>query len=151
MKIVALQHGPVNLEGRAKILEFEAAIARLPQQQLALRHFFVDGLYVREITIPAGCALVGYIHMQPCVTTVAKGIIAIFDGAGEPVVLQAPHTMACPPGSKKAGYALADTVWLDAYVNPDNETDIPTLEARLTADTHEQYLARAALRLKGAP
>ena len=55
--------------------------------------------------------------------------------------------MACKPGTKKAGYALADTVWSDAYVNPDNERDIETLERRLTADTHADYLLRSGLKV----
>ena len=134
---------PAAPAGRAKIVRFERELAKLPQVEFELQHFFVDGLYVRQIFIPAGVALVGYIHMQPCITSVLQGCIVIAGGE-RPVTLKAPYTCTCPAGSKKAGYALQDTVWQDAYLNPDNERDIAKLEARLTADTHEEYVARIA-------
>lgn len=138
--------------GRSRIVRFEQELAKLPQVEFKVRHFFVDGLYVRELFIPAGVALVGYIHMQPCITIVSRGVIAI-SGGEAPVVLKAPHTMTCPAGSKKAGYAIQDTVYSDCYLNPDNERDIDRLEDRLTADTHEEYIAkvRDLPRLTGKP
>ena len=131
----------LDLVAREKVLTLEREIGKLPQFDCPLRHFFADGVYVREIFIPAGVALVGYIHMQSCVTTISKGAIAITEGNGSKV-LRAPYTVECVPGTKKAGYALEDTVWCDAYANPDNERDITTLEARLTANTHEEFLLR---------
>jgi len=136
---------------RKKLVQLEQAVGRLPQFECPLKHYFADGLYVREIFIPAGVVLVGYIHMQDCVTTVSQGIIAINDGSGPPVLVRAPFTRAVPKGSKKAGYALADTIWCDAYVNPDNERDIAKLEARLTANTHEEFLLRSQPQLGVKP
>jgi hypothetical protein len=130
-----------NPEARGKVQQLENALRELPQFDCPVRHFFCDGIYVREITIPAGVALVGYIHMQACVTTLTKGRIAISDGETLKA-LEAPFSMPCAPGTKKAGYALTDVIWQDAYANPDNEHDIEKLEARLTADTHEEYLRR---------
>lgn len=132
---------PLDVEKREKILNLEREIAKLPQYECPLRHFFADGVYVREITIHAGVALVGYIHMQACVTTVSKGKIIIADGDSTRII-EAPFTMAVPPGSKKAGYALEDTVWSDAYANPSNETDLDVLESQMTAETHEEFERR---------
>ncbi len=145
--VVASTPQPLNVVGREAIVRLEQAVGKLPQFDCPLKHYFVDGIYVREIFIPAGVVLVGYIHMQPCVTTVSAGRILIADGEATREVY-APFTMACPPGSKKAGYALEDTVWSDAYLNLDNETDIEKLEARLTANSHEEFLSRFAGRLE---
>lgn len=127
--------------GRKKIVDLEHEVAKLPQYECPLKHYFAEGLYVREIFIPAGCVLVGYVHMQDCVTTISKGVIAINDGELT-TVLRAPFTKTVPAGSKKAGYALEDTIWCDAYVNPDNDRSIEKLEARLTANTHAEFLFR---------
>lgn len=127
--------------GRSNILRLERAVAKLPQYDCPLKHYFVDGLYVREIFIPKGCVLVGYIHTQPCITIVSQGRILISEGTGTREVA-APYTTTVPSGSKKAGYALEDTIWSDCYLNPDNERDINTLEARLTANSHDEYLLR---------
>ena len=134
-----LTFSPATLPaGREAILRLEAAVARLPQYDCPLKHYFVDGLYVREIFIPAGCVLVGYIHTQDCITIVSKGRILISEG-NDLRDIRAPFTATVPKGSKKAGYALEDTVWSDCYVNADNEQDIDTLETRLTANTHQEY------------
>lgn len=127
--------------GRDQVLALERAVAKLPQFEFPIRNYFVDGLYVREIFIPRGAVLVGYIHTKPCVTTVSRGEIIIYDGELRARV-RAPYTVCVAAGTKKAGFAVEDTVWSDAYANPDNERDIPTLEARLTANTHEEYLLR---------
>lgn len=131
----------LNSVGQEKLENLEREIGKLPQVDCPLKHYFVDGLYVREISIPAGTALVGYIHIQPCITTLSKGKILIADG-DKTVELTAPFTVACPPGSKKAGYALEDVVWSDAYLNLDNETDLDKLKAKMTASTHEEFLLK---------
>lgn len=125
--------------GRARLTVLKDEMAKLPQFTFPLRHFFVDGLYGREITIPAGCALVGYVHRQDCISVLSRGKLAIHDG-DEVKILTAPLTMVVPRGSQKAGYALEDSVFTDFYVNPDNERDPDRLLARLACETHEQFL-----------
>lgn len=132
---------PIDLAKRAMILNLEREIAKLPQVDLVVKHYFADGMYHREIHIPVGVVLVGYIHMQACITVVSQGRILIADG-GETRVIVAPFTMACAPGSKKAGYALEDTIWADTYLNLDNCTDIDKLMARLVAVTSEEFERR---------
>lgn len=132
---------PIDLVKRQMLLNLERELAKLPQVDLLVRHHFADGLYTRELYIPAGVALVGYIHMQACTTSILQGRILIADGE-ETKTLEAPLIFACAPGSKKAGYALEDTIWADNYLNLDNCTDIDILEARLTANTHEEFEQR---------
>lgn len=133
--------------GREEILQLEAEVGKLPQVDCPVRHFFAKGLYIREITIPKGVVLVGYVHMEECVTTLAKGSILIADG-DKTMHLTAPFTMSCVAGTKKAGYALEESVWIDSYANPDDERDIGVLEARYTASSHQDYLTRTQLLLE---
>lgn len=131
----------LNVAARERLVAFERHLAELPQVDPPVRHYFADGVYCREIRIKAGIALVGYIHMQECVTILSAGRIVISDGQ-RPVILEAPFSMPVAAGTKKAGYVLIDTVWTDCYANPDNERRIDVLEARLTADTHEEFRRR---------
>src|SRR5258708_11178227 len=135
---------PFDPEKRAQVEKYQAEIAKLPQYEFPVRHHFADGVYVRELFIPVNAALVGYIHMQGCVTMLMQGSILINDGKSAQK-LSAPMTFICLPGSKKAGFALEATLWLDAYANPDNLTDIDALEARLYASTQEEFVARTHL------
>lgn len=138
---VAAPPPPLDPGAHARLLRFEHMLAGKPQHECPVHHYFADGVYCREIFIREGVALVGYIHMRECITTVSKGLIVIGDGA-QPRLFTAPYTMAIPAGTKKAGWALRDTVWTDCYANPDNERRIDVLEARLTAETHAEFLQR---------
>ena len=57
-----------KLNMRSKILQFEEEMAKAPDifrgdsEKCPLRHFFADGVYVREIFIPKGMLIVGKIH-----------------------------------------------------------------------------------------
>ena len=121
--------------GREVVLRFEAEVAKLPQSEPQLRHFFVKGVYVKEITIPKDHVLTSYIHMADCVSTMAKGRMVVTDGVNT-LIMTAPCTFVCPAGSKKAGISLEDTVWLDSYANPDDEQDLDVLLTRYTANSH---------------
>jgi hypothetical protein len=47
---------------RAKVEALEDEIAKLPQVDCPVRHYFAPGLYAREMTIPAGVTLTGAVH-----------------------------------------------------------------------------------------
>jgi hypothetical protein len=133
--------------GRDAVLRLEAEIAKLPQVEFPLRHFFAKGLYIREISIPAGHVLTGYIHTQECVTTLAKGRVLMTEGE-EMKELTAPHTGSYAAGTKKAIFAIEDAVWIDSYANPDDERDLEVLHDRYTAKSHREYLTRTNLLLE---
>jgi quercetin dioxygenase-like cupin family protein len=133
--------------GRAELLRLEAAIAKAPQVDLPLRELFVKGLYVRELTIPKGIVVTGHIHMTECITTLAKGRILLTEGDGVREI-EAPFTGCFAAGTKKAVYALEDSVYVDAYANPDDERDSDKLEAHFLAKSHQDYLTRTALLLE---
>lgn len=139
--VVDVRSVEVNAAARAALANFQHELAKLPPFELTVKHYFADGLYVRELFIPAGVALVGYTHVEDCVSMLAGGVLAINDGTGVRV-LRAPMTVAVPAGSKKAGYAIEDAVFVDCYANPDNERDIDVLHARLFVDTREEFAAR---------
>lgn len=128
-------------EGREELIRLEQEVALMPQANCPLRHFFAKGLYIRELTVPKGVVLTGAIHLVECVSVVAKGVILISDGAFT-VRLEAPFTMIVPAGTKKAGFALEETVWIDSYPNPDDERDIEVLEQRYMTNSQKDYLTR---------
>ncbi len=138
-EVFTVQPQSVGPEKRVAIQRLQAEIAALPQYECTVRHYFADGLYVREIHIPAGVVIVGYTHRQDCISVMVQGVLAIHDG-GEAVMLQAPKTVPCAKGTKKAGLAIEYTIYLDCYSVPDNERDLDRLAARLFCDTYEQFV-----------
>lgn len=132
---------PLDVAAREKLMEFHRELTKLPQVDCPIQHFFAPGLYVRQIWIPAGVACTGYIHVQSCITTLSRGVIAVSDGEITRE-LQAPYTFVCRPGTMKAVLVSEEVVWADSYTNTDNETNIEKLEARLFAKSHEEFLAK---------
>jgi hypothetical protein len=119
---------------RGKIDRIEQEIAKLPQIEMVTIHHFANGLYARELHIPAGTILTGKIHKTEHINIVSKGRIIVWTEAGMKEV-SAPFTMVSYPGTKRVGYALEDTIWTTIHAS--NETDLVKLEEELIAKTYE--------------
>lgn len=92
-------------------------------------HRFAQGIYAREITIPAGTLLTGKIHRTQHLNVISAGDISVWT-EGEPVRrIKAPYTFVAEPGTRRVGYAHADTVWTTIHAT--TETDLERLEATL--------------------
>lgn len=108
---------PIDLLEK-KMLEFD-------QVDCPVIHRFGPGVYIREVTIPAGSIAIG--HYQKCehVNVFLKGKITMLNDDGSTIDLEAPMIFNGKPG-RKCGYIHEDVVWLNIY--PTNETDVETLE-----------------------
>lgn len=105
-----------------------AALLGFPQVEAKVVNHFGRGIYIREITIPAGSFIVGHEHKDGCMNVMLSGVAAlIVDGVATKV--QAPMIINAQPGAKMA-YALTDVVWWNIHPNPDDETDLSILEDR---------------------
>lgn len=121
----------IHVPSRAKIEALEMEVAKLPQVAIKPVHYLADGLYAREITIPAGTVLTGRVHKQEHINVLSKGEITVWTEDGMRRI-SAPYTFVSRPGTKRAGYAHAESVWTTIHANPTAETDIQALEALFT-------------------
>lgn len=115
-----------------KIKQLEAAVAALPNQIPyggKLEHFFISGIYMRKLTIAAGTVLVGKTHATEHLVVVASGRILVYGEECGTKELVAGQCFVSGPGSKRAGYALEDTVFINIHSNPTDEKDLDALEA----------------------
>lgn len=94
---------------------------------LEVRHHLAYGTYTRELHIPAGVVLTGKTHKHSCINILAKGTIMVADGDTSRE-LTAPAVFVSEPGTKKAGFALTDTVWVNTHPW-DGELDLKAIEA----------------------
>jgi hypothetical protein len=140
---------PAILSRRAGIHRLEEALGRLPQVELKVEHHFTDGVYMRTMFIPAGVALVGHIHRHPCLSIVQSGEIWVASERGL-VHLVGPVTLHSPAGTKRAGWALKDTLFTTVHANPTNERDVDRLEDFLIAKGYDE-IAQTEMGLLGGP
>lgn len=115
---------------REKVDRLEAAMHDYPAIDIPVRHYFADGLYAREITIPPDVLAVGKIHRTQHINVLSRGDVTMVTADGT-MRVSAPYTWVVEPGKKAAAYAHTETVWTSFCVNPSNERDLDTLEAIL--------------------
>ena len=99
------------------------------------RHMFAPGVYIRELTIPAGHLLVGKLHKQEHFNFISKGKVTVFTEQGGMETLVAPCTMISKIGTKRVLYTHEETVW--SVVHPTTLTDVDEIESEVIAKTYE--------------
>jgi hypothetical protein len=123
---------------RSPVEELQAAMLTLPQAELETRHYFADGMYLRELPRPAGCTIVGKVHKKEHFYMVVSGEVTVIgDGVRETVV--GPRIFVCKPGTKRAVYAHTDAVCIT--VHRVSSEDLGEIEEELVvADPSSPYL-----------
>lgn len=116
---------------RERVERLEQAMLALPQAECPVRHHFAPGVYLREMTIPAGTIVTGAVHKTENLIIVSMGRLSIVTEGGTREVV-AGDTVTCRPGMKNAVVALEDSRWTNIMPNPDNCTDTDLLTERYT-------------------
>ena len=104
-----------------------------------LNHYFSDGIYVREITIPAGMVIVGKIHKHRHPNFLIKGKVMVITAQKGEEILEGPCFMMSEGGTKRALYAVTDLVWTTIHHNPTNTQDLDKIEDIVIAKNYEEY------------
>lgn len=122
------QVGSATPPTRADIIRLEQTMLAMPQLQIETNHYHVDGLYAREIHIPAGTVLTGKVHKAEHLNIVSKGEIIVWTEDGMKRI-KAPFVLPSFPGAKRVGLAIVDTTWVTIHAT--DKTDLAELEAEL--------------------
>ncbi len=117
-----------------KVFEMEAIMKTMAQVDIATKHYFSEGLYAREITIPAGVTLCGEIHKFKNLNILSKGSMLVY-GLGK---VEAPFTVVSPPGTKRIAHTLEECVWTTIHAT--EETDVDKIKAHFVAQTEQEWL-----------
>lgn len=104
------------------IYRLEQAIYSLPKVELPLFHDFCKGIYARTILIPAGTVLTGAVHKDECFFLVRNGCILLTTD-DKPVKAESGFMVKSSAGSKRAGFALVDTLVTTFHANPEELRD----------------------------
>ena len=120
---------------REQVQQIEDMMQGMPPAFLPIKHYFANGMYAREMTMPAGTIVTGAIHKTTHFCILSQGRVHVMseDGIEE---LVAPAIIISQPGTKRAIHALEDTVWTNIHAT--NETDLDKLVEELTESTVDQ-------------
>lgn len=130
---------------RARVEALEAAMVQLPPVDCPIRHHFADGLYAREISIPAGAVVTGAVHKTSHLILVTQGRLQMVTPDGTRKVC-AGDVIECAAGMKNAMYALEDAKWVNLLSNPSNLSDTDQLVQVFTESRADELLGGPANR-----
>jgi len=134
-----------SLDPREGIISVEETIKAIPgayigdSDRCPLKHSFSDGIYVREIFIPAGDILVGKIHKHEHPNFLMSGEVEVFTENDGLQTIKAPCSMISSAGTKRTLRAKTDLVWITVHSNPTNTTDLDELEEEVIANSFLEY------------
>jgi len=123
----------LKLEGSMdeKVDQLEAyMVENFPIINCPLVHRFTEGLYVREIFMPAGSLITSKIHKTQHQYFILKGSVSVWIDEGEEIFLEAPYIGVTQPGTRRVLYVWEDCIWATSHPNPDNET-LEEIEERI--------------------
>jgi len=130
-------HETIALSIREKVNLIEKEMKQMPQLEIPVKHYFSEGVYAREITIPAGAIVVGKLHKHQNLNILTKGVIEVLVDE-EIKLLIAPAVVVSPPGTKRIARALEDATWIT--IHGTHETDLDKIEDYFIAQSEEEYL-----------
>lgn len=107
------------------------AVKNQPPIEVEVIHEFADGLYLRKILIPKGCAFTGRVHKQNDLQIMFYGDLSILTEHGT-MHLTGPNTFTSKAGVKPFAIAHEDTLF--ATVHHTHLTDLREIEAALFED-----------------
>lgn len=108
------------VEKNVEKLEFE--MLKHDQVPCPVQHSFGDGVYIRQVSIPAGTFSIGHLQKTEHMNVFVKGKVTMIHDDGSVETLTAPMTFVSKPG-RKVGYIHEDMVWLNIYATHEKEVD----------------------------
>ena len=91
----------------------EASMMQFPDGLIdgPLVHKFTEGMYIREIFMPAGSLWTSKIHKTEHPYVVSYGKVAVSIDADEWYEITAPYTGITTPGTRRVLFILEDCIW----------------------------------------
>jgi len=120
---------------RTDIITFEGKVKSMPENlgedPFPLEHTFLDGLYVRQVTVPPNTLTVTKIHKQENVFFLLKGTISIVTDHGIEQI-SAPYTGITKAGTKRVILHHDEVVFTTVHAT--DKKDVPAVESQIFAD-----------------
>lgn len=108
-----------------------------------VNHIFSDGVYVREMHIPAGHMVLGKLHKTNHVHFISKGKVTVVTEFGGVEELEGPCTLVAKAGTKRLLFTHSDTIWSCVHVT--DSKDVNQIEKDVIALDYKEldvYLAQ---------
>mgnify|MGYP003661031484 FL=1 len=106
--------------------------------QIPIDHFFMDGVYIRKMTMYQGCIVIGAIHKHKHMCFLLEGHLSVASSSGVKEYI-APCYIISEPGEKRILYAHEESHWYNTHKNPSNTENVAELEKQIVALSYKEY------------
>jgi len=121
-----------------KVKALQDEVSKLPQYEPETKHYFHGGMYCREVFRHAGVLVIGAVHKKEHLYLIVSGTVQITDGKGSAQEVTGPHLFKSKPGTKRAVYAVTDTLCMTFHAT--EAQTVEEAEAELVeADPDSMY------------
>ena len=118
------------MDHQKKMDILEAEIAKQPQLSIPVIHRFTEGMYIREVVVPAGAMFTSRTHRTQHPFVLSKGVCLIVNERGERILVRAPHTGITEPGTRRVFFVHEEIVLTTFHVtelcDPDEWVELNT-------------------------
>jgi hypothetical protein len=135
--VLALLPGDASMPLEERIECWEAYCLTQPQVDTPLRHWFCNGMYAREFTVPAGTLLTGKVHLHDSIAMMIKGRVRVVSADGIEHDIVAPATFIQHAGDKRIGLVLEEMVWTTFHTC--QATTVEAAELELVTNSRAEY------------
>ena len=120
---------------RNDISDLMEDLKKFPQVETPVTHRFAPGVYLREISMPAGSIVVGKIHATEHFNIIIAGKVSVYTVEGVEYY-EAPATFVSGAGVQKVVVMHTDCQWQTVHVT--NKTDLKEIEAEVIVESYDQ-------------
>lgn len=136
-----------ELQRFGQIDRYEEWAVQQPQIAIVTRHYFVPGIYAREIIVPANSVITGAQHKTEYIAVLSQGVVSVWrEGLDRaPALLRAPMTIVSGIGARRIGIVHEEMIWTDFFPNPEEDRDVDRIMDRLViwSDAYKQLTNRS--------
>lgn len=112
---------------RNPVADLIESLKDAPQLEAPVQHLFSDGIYMREIRMPADSIVIGHPHKTRHWNIILSGrAIVSIDGVSQEIV--GPCRFESHEGAQKCLHVLEEMVWITVHPNPSNSQDLARIE-----------------------
>lgn len=112
---------------KERIIQLQESMMDIQCKQPEPRHFFAPGMYLRELTVPAGMLIVGKTHKHAHFLIVTTGRAEVISEFGREIVTSG-HISVSQAGVKRVVLAIEDTQFITIHVNSEDSRDLEVIE-----------------------
>ena len=129
------------------LVKLEQSIVALGDSiEFDVEHMFVEGMYIRQLFVPAGCVIVGKRHRHKTLNILLKGKMVINDGVSS-FEVTAPFIAESAEFTKKAGYAIEDSIWCNIHVTSETDLDVIEEEFIIPEEEYQKLLTQEGAKI----